>query len=431
MNLQLTPETATHLVDLEERARLVLRFAQVLYTNGQSTDQTLAATERLAFSLGVRVVIDTRWEQLQFQIVDGDRTFTLESLDAPSGVDMTRVAAAMRAIDDVVAGRLGIDQAAKMVRTISVMPPAPTWLFSLAAACGAVALAVIFGIEHLPAAAIIFASAGAGGILRRALARCGGNLFVQPFGAALLAGIIGAVATRYQLSSTLRLVAVCPCMVLVPGPHILNSALDLIQGRIHIGAARGIYAALTIASITIGLLLGLTLGGQQLPVDPSGRAIPLWMDVIAAGIAVAAYSIFFSAPLRMLPWPVLVGMFAHACRWVAITFFSASAAMGACIACIIVGLILVPVSRRTHMPFAAIGFASVVSMMPGVFLFRLGSGLDQLAHEKATLALIAGTAGDGMTAVTIVVAMSLGLIVPKLLVDYVSVRYGRNAMGAR
>jgi hypothetical protein len=36
--------------------------------------------------------------------------------------------------------------------------------------------------------------------------------------------------------------------------------------------------------------------------------------MVAAGIAVAAYSTFFAMPWRMLPIPILIGMLAHACR---------------------------------------------------------------------------------------------------------------------
>ena len=86
-------------------------------------------------------------------------------------------------------------------------------------------------------------------------------------------------------------------MVLVPGPPVLNGALDLIKGRVHLGAARVIYAGLVVVAISTGLLLGLALLGVSLPVDPASRAVPLWQDTIAAGIAVAAYSVFFSMPL--------------------------------------------------------------------------------------------------------------------------------------
>jgi uncharacterized membrane protein YjjB (DUF3815 family) len=339
---------------------------------------------------------------------------------APTDVNMERVVAATAATDALASGRISAVGVRRAIRASEAMPPAPTWLFAIAAAAGATSLSLIFGAKHFGAMAIIAVSAAVGALVRRSVGRYSSNILVQPLVAALIAGVVGGLAVRFDLSSDLRLVAVCPCMVLVPGPHFLNAGIDLITGRVDLGACRLVYAGLVVAAISFGLLLGLTALGVGLPVNPPGRVVPLALDAIPAAVAVAAYSVFFSIPRRMMGWPVAIGAIAHAVRWAAITQIRTGAVVGALVACLIVGAVLTPVARRRHLPFAAVGFAAVVSLMPGVYLFRGASGLSQLSSgAHTTLPLLSGTLSNLLTAMLVIIAMSIGLLFPHVVMNRV------------
>ena len=398
----------------------ISQAATLLFANGQTTERTVVDTERLAAALGHQVSIIVRWGEMILRYTEPGATIRNEIVVvSPTGIDMHKVAAATTVIDDVCAHRIDAAAAQTALASVARQPPASMARFATLAAAGAAALGVIFGASHPLTLILIAVSAGLGGCLRRWLAGISSNAFLQPLSAALLAGIIGAVAARLELSSALHLVAVCPCMVLVPGPHFLNGAIDLVRARMALGASRLLFATLIVLAICIGLLGGLAIGGITLPVMGVSAPVPFGYDVIAAGVAVGAYGTFFSMPWKTLPVPVVIGMLAHATRWAVITFGDASVATGALIACLLVGAIVTPVADRMRMPFAAFSFASVVSLIPGVYLFRMASGFVSIASlgDQAPSGILLGTVADGISAMLIMMAMTLGLIVPRMWIE--------------
>jgi uncharacterized membrane protein YjjP (DUF1212 family) len=397
---------------------LLLESAELLFVDGQTTERMVDALARLGMVLGFRTTVLPHWGELTIHIDSAASPRQVISSAKPAGIHMGKVAATMTAIDACCAGQIDAPALASKLTAIAKYPPASLFRFTLFSAAGALALAIIFGTSHLLSYGLIAISAATGAVLRRWLAELSDNLYVQPFCAALLAGVIGATAIQFQLSSAARLIAVCPCMILVPGPHLLNGMLDLARGRVALGTARMVYASMIILIVCTGLLLGLALGGESLPVAGPSHPVALVYDVVAAGVAVAAYGTFFSMPWRALPAPILMGMFAHATRWVMLSVAGASVEAGAFVACLIVGILATPIAARLRFPFAAFAFASVVSLIPGVVLFRMAGGLVALMTlgTNAPLSLLTGTIADGMTALITLLAMAFGLIVPKLFI---------------
>jgi uncharacterized membrane protein YjjB (DUF3815 family) len=116
--------------------------------------------------------------------------------------------------------------------------------------------------------------------------------------------------------------------------------------------------------------------------------------------------------------PIAIGMVAHASRWVALDR-GANATLGALIACLIVGTLATPIANRLHFPFAAFAFASVVSLIPGAYLFHMAAELMAVRNveSRGDVQLLMATFIDGTTAAAILLAMALGLSLPKLLME--------------
>jgi uncharacterized membrane protein YjjP (DUF1212 family) len=387
---------------------LVLDAAVLLHVNGQSTNMTVTAVDRLNHGLNTTSTLIPTWSSL---LLIGSGAATRVAAVSPTSISMRRVASAMAVIDRAQDGPLDSAAVRRGLEAAQRESVSNTLIFSGACATGAGALAVVFGAHHPLTVVVAAVSAALGGLFRRGLGRLGIGVLTQAFVAALIAGLIAVAAVHLNVDDALGLVVLCPAMVLVPGPHILNGALDLLALRVTLGIARLSFAALILAAIAAGLILGLAADGRSIAVGQSSTTVPLYVDVLAAGIAAGSYPVFFSMPYRMIGWPVAVGMLAHAAHWWTLTVWHVDIATAALVSCLIAGVLLIPISHYLRMPFAAIGFASVVALVPGVYVFRMLSGLVRFADLPAP-ELLTSLTSDGAVALLVIAGMATGLAAP-------------------
>jgi hypothetical protein len=194
-----------------------------------------------------------------------------------------------------------------------------------------------------------------------------------------------------------------------PGPLTREAALDAIALAAVLLFAHG---QTTERTAVCAEPLGRTLG---VPVT----ALPSWGQLT---VEIDSTTLSQTVPAR--PLGVDMGK----------VLASANVATGAFVACILVSVIVTPVVDRLQLPFAAVGFSAVVSMMPGFFLFHAASGLVELVSigPHAPAALLTSVAVNGTTAFLVILAMTLGLILPRMLFEHFlpapRMRHGKDVL---
>lgn len=397
---------------LDPRTQALTTTTRTLIGYGHLTANTIDVVEDLGRRLERPVRCIVQWSHTTLVAPDGR---VIAAVDIhPEDVNMARVNRVLHAIDElptetVIEPR---DLAALNDRLgeATVARTSPTWLFAAACISGACSLGLIFGVHGPTAYLLIACAAGLGGWLRRLLGAHGVPTAGQAFAAALVAGAVGGIGAHLGTTAAAQLVAVCPAMVLVPGPHLINGALDLTARHLDIGWHRLIYATMVLLAISGGLIVGLFATGSTLPTTAPGATVPFVADAIPAALAAASYSVYFWLPLRQIGWPVVVGGIAHAVRWLLMVQLDVGIVGADFATCLLVGLILGPVARRRHLSFSGVGFAAVVALIPGMYVFRSVAGMFALTTVP-TSSTVLGVAHDVSTALFLLAAIALGLVV--------------------
>ncbi|MGY4711586.1 threonine/serine exporter family protein [Mycolicibacterium sp. CBM1] len=396
----------------------IVRAAALLHDHGQSTSMTLIAADRLARGLDQPCVLVMGWSAITAYDPRQGGAHPRVAATRPNAVNMRKVAALMSAVDDAEDRPLHRDEVERALSAADRLPASSTPAFVTASAVCAAALAIVFGATTAWTVIAVAVAAGVGAIVRRALDHWAFGPLTQTFSAAFIAGIASGLATQWPVGAESTLVALCPAMILVPGPQVLIGAMDLLAFRMPLALARLGYASLILATIAAGLVVGLGLTGHTLALGGADAQVPLAADVLAAGVAAGCYPVFFSTPYRLLIWPIGIGMAAHALHWWVLQVGNGGVPLAALASSLLVGAIMTPVASWQRIPFAAVGFAAVVALVPGMFVFRAVAGFMELATgATASPQLLGEIAVNGATATLTVVCMAIGLALPTRVRD--------------
>jgi uncharacterized membrane protein YjjP (DUF1212 family) len=288
------------------------------------------------------------------------------------------------------------------------------WVAVVALAVAAASLAGLLGADA-GAAAVAGLATGLGLVARQELGRRHFALLMLPLAAAFIGAVLGGLAIRLDWTETPGLVLIVPSLMLVPGPHLLNGLLDLIDNHVPMSIARLTLAAGILLASALGVVLGieLTLGGPLAAgQDVTTEHLNLFSDMFLAGIVTCGFAVFYNTLWVQIAMAALGGMAGHGLRFLALEAgwpLEAATLLGG----LAVGVVSAWIARSSRVPLAVIAFAGAVTMMPGIQIYRALAGALQLARLKnaTELPAMAGTLGDGVQACLVVSALALGLIV--------------------
>jgi uncharacterized membrane protein YjjP (DUF1212 family) len=303
---------------------------------------------------------------------------------------------------------------AQLRRVEADTPRHSRWLAVLLLGVAAASLAGLLGAD---AGAVIAAglAAGLGLVARQELGRHHFNLLTLPLTAAFIGAVLGGLAIQLGWTRTPGLVLIVPSLMLVPGPHLINGLLDLIDNYLPMSIARlGLATGILLAS-ALGIVLGLelTMPGPLLA-EPAVQDdhLNVFSDMLLAGIVTCGFAVFYNTAWAQVGMAAVGGMAGHGLRFLALEAgwrLEAATLLGG----LAVGVVSAWIVRSNKTPVAVIAFAGAVTMMPGLQIYRALGGALQLARlmNATDLQTIAGTLGNALHACLVVGALALGLLV--------------------
>jgi uncharacterized membrane protein YjjP (DUF1212 family) len=321
-------------------------------------------------------------------------------------------------------GRLDANAALLQLNTVETeTPPHSIWLVAVALGAAAISLAALLGAD-LVAALIAGLATAIGLVVRKQLARRRYSLLLLPLAASLIGAILGGLVTRFGWTRTPGLAMVVPALMVIPGPHLINGLMDLIDNYLPISMSRFMLAMGVLLASAAGIVLGI---GLVIPQDLAAvqHASPdrfgLFSVMGLAGVVTCGFALSYNTAWRHLWMAILGGMAGNGTRFLALEA-ACRLEVATFLGGVVVGMVSAGIVRSQKLPVAAIAFAGAVTMIPGLSIYRAIVGTVQISRmaNTADANIVAATIGSALHASVVVGALSLGLLLGARFVQAVA-----------
>lgn len=395
-----------------DELRFIQRAARLLLHYNMRTDSLRQRLQEIGSALQLPVQVHVGYRTVTVYTPDGENVHA----QAPEfRINIAVSAEVNLTIDKVCAGKLSLSEAIGILDEVeNTAGRHGRWTLSLMFGLAAGALAWLLSADW-PAMAVIATSSALGMLARQEMHKYHPVLFALPFVAALIGSLMGGMLIRLGWTHTPGICLIVPALMLVPGPHLINGLYDMIENNMQTGIPRLGLAAGILVAAAMGIFLGgwLTLGLTTVPPSMifSQQPIPLWLDIVLAGVASCGFGAFYNAPWRVLWTSIVCGMVGHGIRYLCLAH-GMQLEIATLFACLAIGFMAIRWVSSMRIPFAAVAFAGAVPMMPGVLMFHsIGGAMDiAFAGSGAPLVMVADTLSSSFKAAFVVGSMGMGLL---------------------
>ncbi|MDQ7990062.1 MAG: threonine/serine exporter family protein [Candidatus Dactylopiibacterium sp.] len=406
-----TAPSGTRLAASSVEVRLLQNAARLLMQYNMRTALLRERIHELGAAMGLPVQVQVGYRYLTIHAPDN---LNIHAQVPEFRINVAVSAEVNRTVDKVCAGTLAPAEALEILEHVETTAGRHNrWTLALMFGLAAGALAWLLSGDW-GAMAVISLSSALGMLARQAMHRFHPVLFALPFVAALIGSLMGGAVIQLGWTATPGICLIVPALMLVPGPHLINGLYDMLENNMQAGLSRLGLAAGILVAAAMGIFLGawIMLDFTTVPIYKIASApIPLWADVLLAGVASCGFGAFYNAPWRVLWTSILCGMVGHGVRYLGLQY-GLHVEIATLFACFGIGFMAIRWVSSMRIPFAAVAFAGAVPMMPGVLMYQTIGGAMEIsfAGSAASVELVAGTLASGFKAAFVVGSMGMGLL---------------------